>query len=298
MAGTTGINPTLADATYSDVIFQGGYYFREQGGRDGSISNDSGTAERVFSAGDSQDPLAIKDALLNISSIRSYGGAGLVNVSWDRVSRTKWDFTLEYSVKEPSDPGTYTISVDTTGGTILQTSAYDQAKYDATGKTGSDFGYSIDVQDGVAQGVQRVIPALKIDIRAKIASAYISSPLTYSKLIAQLTGTTNNAAIYDDTPLSSGTIFEAGELLFMGATGDVVGESPALTFHYLASKNVTGLTIGDITGISKKGHEYLWFAFFNDIDSTTKLPVQKPRAAYVAQVYGSADHSLLKIGVA
>ena len=62
----------------------------------------------------------------------------------------------------------------------------------------------------------------------------------------------------------------------------------------MASKNLTNETVGDITGIAKKGHEYLWVKY-EDSQSDVSL-LKKPRSVYVNQVYKSADFSQLGIG--
>ena len=58
-----------------------------------------------------------------------------------------------------------------------------------------------------------------------------------------------------------------------------------------------GLTIGDITGIVKSGWAYLWLRYQEVEDTTAKMLIQKPIAAYVEQVYREGDFSLLGIGV-
>jgi hypothetical protein len=58
---------------------------------------------------------------------------------------------------------------------------------------------------------------------------------------------------------------------------------------------VTNQTVGSITGISKKGHEYLWVRYEDSIDSNALL--KKPKAVYVNSVYRESDFSALGIGV-
>ena len=128
-------------------------------------------------------------------------------------------------------------------------------------------------------------------MRAKIAGGHISSAMNYAKTIAELTGTVNSGSMFSGE-------YAAGELLFAGASGDIVGDDPTLVFTFLASKNVTGLSIGGITGIAKNGHDYLWFLFDTEKDSATNLLVSSPRACYVDRIYGEADHTQLHIGAA
>ena len=64
----------------------------------------------------------------------------------------------------------------------------------------------------------------------------------------------------------------------------------------MASKNVNGETIGDITGVNKKGHEYLWVRYEDAVESNAIL--KKPKAVYVNKVYPDGDFSKIGIGVA
>lgn len=286
--------PDLTAGTYADLVVNNSISIREIAGREGTDTVNGGTASRAWLVKGNKDPLTCRTALVGNVSIDTYDGLFISSLSRERVGPEEWIFTANYDMLTPQVGG-YSVSIDTTGASILQLRSYSQTRFAAAGKTAPDMLKAIDVQDGVPQGVERIIPALKISIRAKIATEYVESPLRYSKLIAQLTGTTNNAAIYDD---GEGNVFEAGELLFAGATGEVIAENPMLTFIFLASKNLTSVTLQGITGINKKGHEYLWYLPDYEKDSTTGLLVSRPRAAYVDQVYEPADHSLLKIGVA
>jgi hypothetical protein len=108
-----------------------------------------------------------------------------------------------------------------------------------------------------------------------------------------VTGTTNSAAFRG---------FEAGEVLFVGCSGnqewdDQKGRGPwSLSYRFVASKNITGDTIGSITGIAKKGHEYLWVRYEDAVDSSSLI--KKPKAVYVNKVYKESNFSSLGIGVA
>ncbi len=84
-------------------------------------------------------------------------------------------------------------------------------------------------------------------------------------------------------------------MLFQGASGSQRGQEDwEITFSFAASPNATGLTMGDITDIDKKGWEYLWVRY-QDAEDEDVL-VKQPAAAYVEQVYPYGDFSLLGIG--
>jgi hypothetical protein len=201
-------------------------------------------------------------------------------------------FTAKYNAIIP-EVGKYTVSIDTGGGTFTQTQAYKTLKFGRTPAGASkpldppDFKNSIDVQDGVINGAERIIPALRINVRAKIHRDFITSPFAYSLLVARMTGRVNQAAFGGAAP---------GELLFAGASGEVVSTDPMLSFAFIYSPNVTGLTIGDIKNISKKGHEHLWFNYRSYTDPTSKLSIQIPNAAYSSQIYEPGDFGTMKIG--
>jgi hypothetical protein len=59
---------------------------------------------------------------------------------------------------------------------------------------------------------------------------------------------------------------------------------------------VTGLAVGPITGIAKKGWEYLWVRYADVEDTGAKMLVKRPIAAYVEQVYEYANFAGLGIG--
>jgi hypothetical protein len=286
------LNTNLANGIYSGVAIYHGIKIQESSGSSGSDTRSSGQATRTFRVWGSFDPVVCKQALYDGPvPINNYDGKNLERVDWDRVGPQDWEFTLSYNATTPNIGG-YTISVDSTGGQVLQTYAYAQSSYAATGETAIDYGNAIDVQDNKPQGVQRVIQTMKINVRAKIASQWITGgPVAYAKLMSDLTGYTNSQAMF-------GGQFAQGELLFIGGTGDVVGDNPELTFSFMAGKNLSSLTIGDITGITKKAHDYLWFDYKTAEDATAKRTISQIRAAYVGRIYGEADLSQLQIGVA
>jgi hypothetical protein len=89
-------------------------------------------------------------------------------------------------------------------------------------------------------------------------------------------------------------------VLFMGCSGsqewdDQRGNGPwTLSYKFVASPNVTDQTIGDITGVEKKGHEYLWVRY-EDTVSSNEL-VKKPKFVYVNKVYRDGNFAGLGIG--
>jgi hypothetical protein len=104
--------------------------------------------------------------------------------------------------------------------------------------------------------------------------------------ITQSVSTSGRYAFSGKTDNASFKGCAAGEALFMGASGSkrVTENDWAVTFNFAASPNRTDLTVGDITGISKKGWEYMWVRYQDAEDATAKALVKKPVAVYIEKV--------------
>lgn len=153
----------------------------------------------------------------------------------------------------------------------------------------------IGVDGNSVQGVDVVIPAFQWTENYDVPAQYVTTP--YIKALSRLTGTVNNAAF---------RTFPAGEVLFLGASGShewdsEKGDGPwSLTYKFLASPNagqnqtLPAITVGSITGIEKKGHEYLWVRYEDDV--TDNSLVKTPKHVYVNRVYREANFAGLGIG--
>jgi hypothetical protein len=78
-------------------------------------------------------------------------------------------------------------------------------------------------------------------------------------------------------------------------TTDCPTEDWEIAFKFAASPNATDLTVGDITGIEKKGWEYLWVRYADAEDEETLIqqPVAAPISSWRA---GQRIRQLLPIG--
>ena len=203
-----------------------------------------------------------------------------------------WQVTINYEKRgaEPqqSDPMKRARSFDTTGGTMHKTQADAERRY-GVNNFPADMQKAIGVDANGVNGVDVVMPQLQWQETYDVPNAYVTA--TYARGLARMTGTTNNASFRG---------FEAGEVLFMGCTGsqewdDQKGKGPwSLSFKFVASPNITNETIGTITGIEKKGHEYLWVRYEDSVSSNELL--KRPKAVYVNRVYKESDFSQLGIG--
>lgn len=219
-----------------------------------------------------------------------------VRKSWSvrEIGGSNWEGVVSYSRsgtidKEPPETGYSEFAFDLTGGTQrIQQSLATVASFTNL-PISADFGRAIGVTrngDTISvEGVDVVVPEFNYSETHYIAAATVTN--AYVQTLKALVGTVN------DAPFKG---FAAGEVLFLGARGSRRGPADwRIDFLFKIEKNVTGVSIGAITGISKKGHEYLWVLYEDAVDTAAKMLVRKPQIVYVEQVYETADHSLIGI---
>jgi len=119
---------------------------------------------------------------------------------------------------------------------------------------------------------------------------------SYSFLYAQTLGAYKgfvNSATFRG--MAAGTVrFEDSD----GGPSDTNPEYLHVVYNFRYSPNVTGATVGDITGIDKEGWEYAWVRYEQAVDDVAKKTTPIPRQVDVIKVIDSFDFSLLGIGTA
>jgi hypothetical protein len=200
-----------------------------------------------------------------------------------------WDGTVEYGGAGTSrDVGASTYNFDIGGGTqhITQAKAH-VASYALPGKTPPDFGGAIGVTHDCVEGCDIDIPVYNFSETHYKAKEFVTG--TYkATLFAIACNPVNNASFRG---------FAAGEVRFLGASGSQRGdESWEITYRFAALPNVTGLVVGGISGISKKGWEYMWVRYEDAEDSGSKTLIKKPTSVHIEKVYGDSDFAGLGIG--
>lgn len=265
-----------------------------RGSRTGKDSTDrSSTAQLIWHVSGSTDFDACRDFLKAEGYVPDiHDGLVFKSISWEHEGYDNWVFTADYvhpevkDKREALDTGSYVFQFDTGGGTVKRTVSLATTSYPKSGETAPDFKSAIGVKDGKeVEGVEIGIPGLKFSIRKRMPR--LSITLDYVITLHNMTFTKNDAAFMG---------FAAGELLFIGATGQEGTESdPEITFNFIASPNEDSLTVGEITGVVKPGHDYLWVLFEGTEDSSANMTVQRPKAAYVEQVYNESNFGDLGI---
>jgi hypothetical protein len=219
-----------------------------------------------------------------------------------------WQLEVTYSKDgaeddEQQDPLKRSRSFDTGGATQHITQAIPSDTFpfgDQSFHTGSpaapNMRGAIGVDGDSVQGVDIVVPQLTWTENYDVPWQYVTTD--YIKSLSSLTGTVNNAEFRG---------FAAGEVLFTGASGSQQwdsdkGDGPwSLSYKFVASANqgsgktYPSITIGDISGIEKDGHDYLWVRYEDAVENQTLL--KRPKFVYVDKVYRRASFAGLGIGV-
>jgi hypothetical protein len=192
--------------------------------------------------------------------------------------------TARYQRKVTNDDDSF--SFDTQGGTAKMYSPKQRMGiYPAPGKSAPTRQYAIGETDHDVEGVEVVIPQLKFT--EKHTLPYNAVDREYIVSLARLTGT---------VCAGSFRLFDIGEVLFVGASGSKEPmKDPEISFSFVASQNATDLQIGDITGITKRGHDYLWIRYCDQSDDDAHTMVKTPEYVFVEQVYDYRDWSGLGI---
>ena len=187
----------------------------------------------------------------------------------------------------PDDPEQWEFVTE--GGTQRITQSLSTVKTYYVGGSFADgyspFGGAIGVgQDGNIDGVDVEAVGARIRARRVITAAQATS--TYLNSLYRLRGGVNNATWRG---------LAAGEVKFrIGSSQTRSNGDVELIREWDVSPNVTGVTVGPITGIAKDGWDALWVRYEDKEDATNKIIARVPVFAIVERVYPRIDFGLLE----
>lgn len=188
---------------------------------------------------------------------------------------------------KPLEVGESSFSFDTTGGGTqhITQSILTVARYGKPSETAPNYKGAIGVTEDSVEGVDIGLRSWRWSETHCKSNADVDE--TYKRALYELTHTVNVAAFKGHA---------AGECLFLGASGSRRGDGDwEIAYNFAGSPNKTGITVGDITGISKQGWDYLWVLYETTEDTDAKQLVKRPKAVYVEMVYDYGDFSALEI---
>ena len=185
-------------------------------------------------------------------------------------------FRVPYG-KTKKESGNYTLSFDTTGGTLHITQAKESiAKYPDVAATPPSHGV-IGVHEEEIDGTDIIIPALKMSVDFEHPMGIITAARI--KDLARWTGRTNSTPFFG---------FDPGEVLFLGATGSEGTDQPtSAQYQFAMSENLANQVIGGIAVSSKKGWEIAHMTYVSDVEDDR--PIMRVEFVYVERVYDTFD---------
>ena len=256
-----------------------------------STTGDNPSAELGYTVRGTEDDLAARTAV-EAASPATYDNLPRQAVAVEPVGPDHWDATVRYAPNQQSSPpqtGESAFNFDTGGGTQhITQSRQTVGTYAASGTTAPNFQGAIGVTQDSVNGVDITVPVYQFSETHYLPATQVTDQ--YKGTLFSLTGKVNSGSFRG---------FAAGELLFLGATGSRRGTDPQddweITFRFAASPNVTGLSVGPISGINKKGWEYFWVRYADAEDTGSGAIVKRPIAAYVERVYDSGNFGGLGI---
>ena len=218
-------------------------------------------------------------------------GMGRRRYNVRRICKNKWHGAVTYGAKWTS----LVWQGDFTAETSHITQSLETiAAYWAPGNSGApNFQGAIGVSGDSLNGAD--IPTPKFDLTCSISTHYSNVDTFYMSAIAGLTGNVNSAPVnirlWDFCVLS----FAPGELLYKGPTWNMQSTSSYVdvSLSFSASRNETGIQVGNITGIAKRGWDLLW-VWVVDAEHNYSL-IKRPDAAYVERVCPYGDLSALGV---
>lgn len=194
-----------------------------------------------------------------------------------------WIATVPYAPQQ-TETGSMKWGFDTTGGTVNIKAALEHMESYPAGAEGHQG--AIGVHGDEVDGTDIVIPALKLNVSYSWPKGIIT--LAQAKAYARNTGKVNS-----DTFMT----FEAGEVLFLGATGSDGSDTPAeIAYQFACSENLQNKLIGGINVVEQKGWHVAWVEF-KDGDVAGGKPIKPPKAIHVERVYEEVNlQALLGFG--
>jgi len=251
-------------------------------------SSSDGTVERKYIVGSTSDNDAYSELLAHADCPDTistpFGVLVRKRLSLTHIGGGNYEAECTWSGLgiENDEPTFVELSFSTQGKTEHITQSLNTTRYAGTA---DDHGGQIGVTKDGVEGVDVTVTGLTWTETHIFPNADCDN--AYLLLLKSITGKVND----DDFRGHS-----AGEVLFLGASGSRKNALQwQIEFAFVAIPNASSLTVGSITGIEKKGHEYMWITWDKEeIDGEFVKSV--PRAVYVEQVYPTADFSSLNIG--
>lgn len=186
-----------------------------------------------------------------------------------------FDVDIQYITRK-KDIGTWSWDGDGTGQTQHITHSLETIEDYPTASAPASNRCIGRQRDGTIAGTDIIVPGGKLSVTFTHPSGVMT--LAYFKYLQGLAGYVNSGSFL---------VWSDGEVRFMGArVQDGSQTQSTCVYNFELSANATGLDVGTITGITKKGWHVLHVEYKDDTEtvSGSAFPVTKPLFAHVERV--------------
>lgn len=266
--------------------------------REGSASAESASSEKIFFLQGTNDDNEVH-RYIQENGDPNHIGLDLESYDITPIHDDLWEITFHYkggaeekkdsqekkkADKEKDRDGE--IQFNTGGATTRLYNSIETIGYWSPDPPAPLFDNAIQVdKDGKPQGTDVVIPTLEWSETHTFPSSRVG--YSFMKTLANVTGKVNNSVFRS---------FAAGEVLFTGASANWNDESIGVTYSFIASPNINPLKIGDNnTAMEKKGHDFVWVYYEDDVDEAAHCKTKKIRAVYIEKIYEEINFDVLGI---
>ncbi len=234
-------------------------------------------------ADNADDPYTVLLFAVQHFSFVSAQGHVLSDLARRRIAPFTWEFRAQYtSATFDRQTNDASYAYTTGGGTQHIThSVRTMGTFVPSGKTPINYKGTIGKD---AEGVD-----IEVNQKNFRTTFYLPANVmtqAYNDLLESCTSKINSDQVTIIVDGISST-YQPGELLFRGTEGSKRRgfEDWELVLNWSAERNVTGITIGDITGISKRGWDYLWVTYVDQSQLTAGAMARIAKQVNVEQVY-------------
>jgi len=232
------------------------------------------------------------DTLLRATAPAEYLGLPVQDYSADPdITEYRWICQVSYAVRDE-----WSFAIDNIAGTEHMAVSLETTQKKYRGGVGAfDFNGAINVSGDSVAGVdaysaKQQFTVIRYVEKTEIDTAYLDGIDALCKPRPHFNHETVTIVIEGIT-----RTYAAGELLFLGyslATSNTKTHWE-IRYEFLASMNLAGVSLAGIGPFDKKGFEYLWPCFDDDVDNNS--PVRVPKALFVERLYDEGDFAAISL---
>ena len=197
-----------------------------------------------------------------------------------------WECDVPYKIRDREEAGNinWSFNIATKSVTITHALAHVNTYPDGGNPHKGAIGVEVDGNGQTVKGCSVQVPYFTWDETHYYAASVVASH-TFIQNLEDLGATCNESAW---------RIWQAQELLLLGISAagskDMDGTiAVGVKYRFASSRTKTNLTFGDITGVTRTGHNYLWLEYEEKEDGG--LSTCQPVRVHTERIYELADWS-------